>query len=303
MKRITALIVCLLTVFSLASCDLLSSLGLFDPFETKGYVRCDKDGTRNKNGDYLLFGEYPQSLKAEDVTVTAESNELGYFLGSDGEYYAKVVSTPYAEDYTFANGSAVTGGETYYFKVEPIRWRILSEGEEHTLILCDSIIDSSAFSTAKSNNYEYSTVRDWLGGQFYDTAFSELQRELIAYDEVDNGSVTTGVSPNPYFCNNTYDTVFLLSYAEASSPDYGFSSDATAYDESRRLLTSDYARATGVLMKTDPDYYGNGTWWLRSPRANKSSSAWRMDTKGGADNGVTSSAQYGVAPALRIKLK
>ena len=303
MKRFVAFIICLLTIFSLASCDILNFIGLTDPLETTGYLRCDKDGKKNSSGDYLLFGEYPQSLKADDVTVTNETNELGYFLGSDGEYYAKVISAPYAEGYTFANGSAVESGETYYFKVEPIRWRILSEGEDYALVLCDSIIDSVAFSTAKSNNYEYSTIREWLSGQFYYTAFTKLQQELMIYDEIDNSSTTTGVSPNPYFCYDTTDSIFLLSYSEIANTEYGFNADASAYDEIRRLLTSDYARATGVLMKTDADYYGNGTWWLRSPRADKANSAWRVDTKGGVDNGVTSSAQYGVAPALRIKLK
>lgn len=43
------------------------------------------------------------------------------------------------------NGNAVTDGTVYYFKVEPILWRILSQSDGTALILCDGIIANKAF--------------------------------------------------------------------------------------------------------------------------------------------------------------
>ena len=39
------------------------------------------------------FGEYPQTLKAENVTITSQTPDAdGYYLGSDGARYAKQVA-------------------------------------------------------------------------------------------------------------------------------------------------------------------------------------------------------------------
>ena len=55
---------------------------------------CDKEGKPSDEGEYVLFGEYPQSLKAPDVEITETVDGRGYCLGTDGEYYAKVVASP-----------------------------------------------------------------------------------------------------------------------------------------------------------------------------------------------------------------
>ena len=69
------------------------------------------------------------------------------------------------------------------------------------------------------------------------------------------------------------------------------------------MLTSDFARATGVFMYTSSSYYGNGYWWLRSPSDNGRYSARAF----GYDGNVSSlnyvfGVSYGVVPALRILL-
>ena len=190
MKKLLSLCLCIFTLLSLASCSLVSNL--FN--KSKEYVRCDKDGTPNKEGSYILFGEYPQSLKAGDVEINGETDARGYYLGSDGAYYAKVTATPNSEEYTFADGSAVSASTEYYFKVEPIRWRILSESEDSIVILCDSVIANAAYQADMTktntnsytsangaptgtfaNDYFYSGVRAWLNGEFYKSAFSDAE--------------------------------------------------------------------------------------------------------------------------------
>ena len=271
---------------------------------TKGLVCsvCGEKVAYYRDGNYIYFGEYPQTLKADSVTITETQDTRGYYLGSDGCYYAKVVASPYSSSYTFSTGATVSSGTTYYFKVELIRWRILSEDGETALILCDSIIANHRYDDS-SNNYASSEIRQWLNATFYETAFSELQRELILTTTVDNSVYSTGYSSNPYACENTNDKIFLLSYREVTNSAYGFSSDYSSYDTACRMQTSDYSRASGVWMITNSSYYGNGYWWLRSPYIDNSSIARivRSDGYVDDDNSVYLSDD-GVVPALRIRL-
>ena len=260
-----------------------------------------------RDGDYIYFGEYPQTIKADDVTITATQDSRGYYLGSDGNYYAAVTATPYKSGYTFSNNAMVVSGTVYYFKVEPIRWRILSTDGETALILCDSIIANIAYDAYNngnySNNYKNSDIRAWLNETFYETAFTALQQEIIITTTVDNSVYSTGYSSNPYACEDTEDKVFLLSYREVTNSAYGFSTDRYAYDTARRMLTSDYSRATGVCMSTSSDYYGNGRWWLRSPGNDRSDYARCVYYDGDVSSyGFVDYSNFGVVAALQIRL-
>lgn len=217
-----------------------------------------------REGNYIYFGEYPQTIKSADVTVGDVADGDGYYLGSDGERYAKVVADPYQRGYTFSDGSSVTDGVTYYFKVEPIRWRILSEDGESAFILADGILANKAYD-ADSNNYYNSDIRAWLNGEFLNAAFGEVAQSLIETTEVNNSASSTGNSSNKYACGNTFDKVFLLSYREAINNSYGFSINSEAKDTARRMTVSDYARSTGANMSGDDRYFCCGDWWLRSP--------------------------------------
>ena len=262
-----------------------------------------------RSGNYIYFGEYPQTIKASDVTVGDVADEDGYYLGSDGERYAKVVADPYNSGYTFSNNSSVTSGNTYYFKVEPIRWRILSESDGKAFILCNRIIANKAYDADNDNNYANSDIRAWLNDEFYKTAFGELQQAIIQTTEVDNSAQSTGYSYNPYACANTFDKVFLLSYREVTNSDYGFQSNSS-YNTARYMLTSDYSRATGAQMNTGTGssyyegYYGNGwMWWLRSPYINRSNSARCVSYNGSiSDYNQVYYDMNGVAPALVITM-
>ena len=222
----------------------------------------------SREGNYIYFGEYPQTIKADDVTITSTIDHRGYYLGSDGHYYAAVIATPYSLGgsinshnccFQFTTGTTVMRGEVYYFKVEPIRWRILSENRDSALILCDSIIANHRYDD-NSEFYANSEIRQWLNTTFYKTAFTELQRGLILTTTVDN---KCGVSNCT--CVDTKDKIFLLSQAEASNSEYGFS-EPNNIDRERWMQTSDYTRATGVFTRGKlDDFYGGGRWWLRSP--------------------------------------
>ena len=271
--------------------------------ENKQYVRVDENNEMDEQGEYILFGEYPQTIKSSDVTVGDVADEDGYYLGSDGERYAKVVADLYKSDYTFSDGSEVTDGETYYFKVEPIRWRILSESDGSAFILADGIIASKAYDYASNNNYKNSDIRAWLNGKFLNTAFGDVAQSLIETTEVDNSASSTGYDSNPYACENTFDKVFLLSHREVMSYDIANSS---TFNAAGCMTVSDYVRSTGAQMNTSSDYFGCGDWWLRSPDYNDRSQARNVDYRGRVNNYYDVADVYyaglGVVPALNITL-
>lgn len=253
-----------------------------------------------REGDYIYFGEYPQSLKKSDVTVENSADSRGYFLGSDNAYYAKVVASPYESGYKFSTDVTVMGGSEYYFKVEPIKWRILSESDGSALLLCESILENKAFD-AQSNNYKESDVHAWLNDSFYNIAFNELQRGIIQTVSLDNSVNSTGHSENPNVCENTEDKIFLLSYAEVTSANYGFSDDI-----SRMRFASDYALAKGTWISTSDvcEYYGSGLWMLRTPNNTYTHFIRECAFNGEVTDGGTNlvNSFFGVVPALKIKL-
>lgn len=223
------------------------------------------------DGNYIYFGEYPQSLKADAVAVTETTDSRGYYLGSDGAYYAKVTATPYNSAYTFSMGESVADGEIYYFKVEPIRWRILFEDTETAFLFCDNIIANKAFDAKQnndySNNYKESSIRAWLNAEFYQSAFTELQQKIILTTKIDN-TESMPDSCKHFACEDTNDKVFLLSYTEVTNMEYGFSSYDFGRQPERQMLPSDYCVATGAWMGINDYGYAPGFWWQRSPSYN-----------------------------------
>src|SRR5690554_1014047 len=205
------------------------------------------------NMTYVYYGTYPQTV-VDDSSLISSLNSLtstnanGYYE-FEGEEYAKVVAHPFYDDYKFINGSTIQSNQTYYFKVEPIKWRVLEEADGTYTLLSEYIIDKQVFyassdnrtigdQTIYANNYEHSTIREWLNNAFYNKAFSTLEKVSILTTLVDNSALTTEALPNPFFSNNTMDKVYLPSYGEASS--YRYFSKTYGSGTS---ITTDYARA------------------------------------------------------------
>ena len=268
--------------------------------DVNGY--CEKCGFK-REGNYVYFGSYPQTIKSNGVDITSTTDARGYYLGTDGEYYAQVIAKPNGYGYTFSNGTTITNNSVYYFKVEPIKWRILSEEGGEALILCESIIDCHVYS-GTSNNYALSAMREWLNGTFYDTAFKTLQKNLIILTTVDNSVRSTNPNEeayrfrttNRYVCEDTLDNVFLLSEQEVTNNNYGCSSDPNSESNSRQKIHTDYALSQGVAT-----YSG---WLLRSPENGSNSRAYYVN-RSGYSNGtqMLSRKEYcGVVPAIKIKL-
>ena len=305
----------------------------------------EKVGTQKINGvdyDIVTFGLWPQTLIAAGVTVdenTCQKEPHGAFTyckGSDGKWYVKQAEKAYASDYKYHNGTNVGQGgtSTKWFKVEPIKWRVLTDSYGgNKLLLAESILTGGVqyylntssrtigSATVYANNYKYSTIRAWLNGSyeaddtqaathagkgFLQSAFTAAQQAAIKTTTVDNSAASTTdaggnfTQATSYKCDNTSDKIFLLSEKEVTTSAYGFAAyDASGVGNKRIRVTTDFAKATGAFQSSTAGM--GGWWWLRSPFCDYDFVARYVRNDGNANYSCNVYYYYGgVAPALSI---
>lgn len=269
-----------------------------------------KDISSCKVGDIIEFGSYPQS-KITDSDLIAKIEAAGksiswvdynYYIGTgtsddgnmkpvdgmmlykdipyNGSKYRAVKINQYrpyrtgntsSETYQYDNG--YNKGNIYYFKYEPLSWRILDPSEGY--VMCNQIIDSQAYQNfIYYNGSEYynseacenyasdwvtSSLRQWLNNSFYKTAFSAEEKSQIGTSHLENKSIISSA----YNSADTYDKIFLISYYDAANSAYGFDSSSDANDAARQLKGTDYAKCQGLYVSSS---YDGPSWWrLRSP--------------------------------------
>ncbi|MBO4858563.1 MAG: SUMF1/EgtB/PvdO family nonheme iron enzyme [Treponema sp.] len=304
------------------------------------------DGTAGTDATYILFGEWPQTVKAGDVTVDESTSEVHggftYYSGSDGYWYVKCTENACDSSYTYSDGTTVgqNNSSTKYFKVEPIKWRVLTTDYNSTgkaLLLAENILTANVpyyvntssrtinSSTVYANNYKYSTIRAYLNGTyesgdsqsntytnkgFLQSAFTTDAQSVIATTTVDNSAASTTDSGNnltqatSYYCANTSDKIFLLSEKEVTTSSYGFAAyDSYGQDSARIRLITDYAKANYAYLETISG--AGGWWWLRSPLYNSSSMLRDVSSDGSANSTLVDvySTSGGIVPALSISLQ
>ena len=251
----------------------------------------------------IQFGNYPQT-RVRETTALKNAAEAAtwasyeYYIGTDekdgqmqpgdwmqyadffsgGVKYRAVKFTQYRPFHTYYTSSADNSFQdnngyslntTYYFKYEPLTWRVLDPSTG--LVLCESTIDAQAYQNeiwknsidlmyyigvtgpTYANNYAESTIRTWLNNDFYNTAFNGAQKANIKSTTITNAAYSSSYSQ--YNAVSTTDEIFLLSYSETKNSGYGFSSDSA-----RQAKGTDYAKCQGLM-----EYSGGfAAWWLRS---------------------------------------
>ena len=307
-------------------------------------------------GATVQFGAYPQSRVTDEAIIDGlDSQSLSwksynYYSGTgswtdgnvkpsdymkyadivfNGNKYRAVTFSKYRPDCTVYTSSASNTcqdeygyytGNVYYFKYEPLKWRVLDASTG--LVVCDSIIDSQAYNNyiLRSNyDYEYygdseknhyandwenSSLRKWLNEDFYNTAFSKLQQDRIQKLTRENKSTCE----SKHDSNPTSDKITLLSYWDMLNTSYGFSSSDRTKDTARQRKGTDYAKCQGLAVITDSNYDGISWWWLRSPGCCQcsfggySGGAAGVDYAGWADNynNYVNYTNNGVVPALNL---
>ena len=174
------------------------------------------------------------------------------------------------------------------------------------------IIDAAIYDS-NSNNYAESEIREWLNNDFYNTAFNDLQKEIINTVLVDNSARSTNPDNNAMYWNsgknnyassNTSDKVWLLSVQEVTNIKYEFDSSLDNYNALRQKSITDFGRVKNIFIEDAKGYIGNGWWWLRSPYYANSKINFDCGTYGNVVNRIlTVNSVAGIAPALRISFE
>ena len=306
-------------------------------------------GKTYKVGDIVEFGSYPQSRVTNSSLVSALNKvsknwvSYGYYSGTgdygtmvqgnwmkyadftyNGTKYRAVTFSQYRPSstegspdyYSQQQNNGYTPNKIYYFKYEPLKWRVLDPSTG--LVLCESIIDSQAYSntvycygrdpydeynarwndaehTHYANDYATSSIRTWLNDDFYNTAFSSSQRASILTSELDNRAYSTSYSE--YDSETTYDKVFLLSYSEMQNAAYGFPANSDP-SFARQAKVTDYAKCQGLWVDSSDECFGQR---LRSA-GDDSESTCNVDNNGRlvVQMWSTSDTEYGIRPAIKI---
>ena len=275
------------------------------------------------NDSSISYGLYPQE-RIKDNTLISTLNSLpssaiasnGWYLYNN-RYYTKVVANKSDVNYTFNDGTTITNGTTYWFKCQPIEWKILNSNNGTYSLISESLLEKFCFyhenknrsnNTIYPNNYEYSDLRAWLNGYngssynvdnysgigFINKAF--LNPSFIQQTLVDNSASQTTASAAEYACSNTNDKIYCLSY-------YEYSTLLTKVE--RQKTAGDYSIAQGAKLKkmsTDNKYYG--IYWTRSPYAYPGNT-WAIDGDGDFSHFLLQhyiTASFNVRPAMTIKL-
>lgn len=285
-----------------------------------------------REGDYIHFGYWPQT-REKDENVIAELNAIAgtpplprdkenpyNWESHEGTTYMwqKIViynGTKYLgvqmNDYRASGVYSLTSYimkngyftfEVYWFKYEPIKWRILTTSGNSAYIMSDIALDSfsiqpnryqgfynekyGVFRTDQNgnmdgtyaNNWEYCFLRGWLNDTFYKEVFNDLQKEIIQTTHLDNTARSSNPNEYPKYygygenagknkfadqCKDTDDKIFLLSLRDITTTAYGFNKDVLAKDPARNLQATDFAKLHGAPMNTNDKKYV--TWYTRSP--------------------------------------
>ena len=225
------------------------------------------DLSSHKVGDIIEFGSYPQS-KVTDSTLISKLNNVpktwisyGYYSGTGDDFDGKMKSSDYMQyadidynenkyravtfskyrptctgdnsssGYSYQDDNGYRTGNIYYFKYEPLKWRVLEPNEGY--VMCNSIIDSQAYQnfifesgdegynskecTNYASDWKTSSLRQWLNNEFYNTAFTYVEKTQIGISYLKN----KGESSNEYDGEDTYDKIYILPASEVYNSAYG----------------------------------------------------------------------------------
>lgn len=315
-----------------------------------GYFHVDTDGSNTVNtGDTVYFGSYPKTRVDEDLSayLMGSWTDYGYYANMekaelmsymdftvdevkyravkiDGNkpYYTDLAAT---EEKSYVAQNGYTAGNVYFFKFEPIEWRVLDYANGEAMLNTVRCVDGQSYKavyfkdgsvyygdeakTVYANDWENSDIRAFLNGSFTDWAFDSAERALLVTKTLDN---TASYDPENTFAKDqkvTDDKVYLLSWADLNNELYGFTGSliktGTDYAESQGLRTS---------QQSANENGESASWWsLRSSGGksfticgvNKYGEATKSNTtmySDSATDGVVTYTAEGISPVVNIKI-
>ena len=244
-------------------------------------------------GDFMLYKDFYSGGEMFRAVTFSE-----YRPGTGGGLKGDVFSNQKDNDYH--------PNKVYYFKYEPLTWRVLDPDEGY--IMCDNVIDSQSYQnfvirkddklynskdfTNYVSDWETCSLRQWLNKTFYNTAFSREEKMLIGTTFLENNS-----PDGTWFGTDTGDKIFILSFDDVINSAYGFDPSKSEFDEARKLKGTDYSKCQGVYISQ-----GYPHWWLRTP--GDAETVYLVSSYGWAALGLgVYGTGMGVVPALKLNPK
>ena len=336
-------------------CNMNEMINSFGYFETKtgGTPMTVEEIPGATEGEFhFAYGSYPQTQVTDSELIAALNGLLnvnnmlsyGYYSGEgtvgsqtqsdymryadieyEGEKYRAVRFSAYRPTYSYMpseegrsyqdnNGFFVN--ETYWFRFDPIEWRLVDGGLDNgSLLLADLALDAQPYNfaiyaseTAKIidgkeyyvfkdeactqpvNDWSTSDIRAWLNEDFLNTAFTDEEKALLANSSLHNYGVH-----GYYDYEDTVDQVFLLSYNEVKSEAYFLGSS----DIAKVLQGTDYARCQGLSVDT-ASQNSPCTWILRSAGDHSNDISFVNSIGRTKIHMYAASEMCGIRPALRV---
>ena len=221
-----------------------NTYGTMKPGNWMKYADFKYDGNKYRA---VTFSQYrPNSIIDESSETNSYQDDNGYYINN-----------------------------IYYFLYEPIKWRVYECRDGHTELVSEMILDSQPFSNviyklfhhpeeqvdpyyvtnlgtdhASADNYEASTLLNWLNNDFYYTAFDATQQSKITDINLMD-YLSSGIQ-----LDDTYE------YFDIYVPGIAFQKE-----KERRGVGTDYAKCQGLYVDTkqfNPDGLPYSPWWLKN---------------------------------------
>ena len=234
----------------------------------------------------VSYGNYYQYVNMYYADVTFEGQK--YRKVHIGSYRPSAANeSPSVGQYQEKNG--YLAGESYWFKWEPLEWQAGYIGDNQAVLVCTSVIDAQNYITdyarCATATWAESSVRQWLNDTFYESAFSESEKEdilcanIVTGDNADYG--TRGG-------DDTKDKVYIAAKEEVNT--IGHLHYATA---------SDYALSQGLRCEGSED----AAWMMRTPSYNQDGICYVNKERGVVtDEAHNAMMLFGVRPMLTVSL-
>ncbi len=243
----------------------------------------------NNNGwtlyDYYISGNTDTHFMwYRDYTVVGE-NPAKYRGVYFTTYRPNATTDSSSADKSYQDDNGYEPGVIYWFKFEPIIWKVLKTADGKAFLYSDVILDARQIDEDAST-YLGSSIDSWLTYSFLTTALYERYSEDICDTEITSG-------------NNR--KVFLLSKEELCDAELGFSGSEGATDVARRQQVSAYAACLGAYIEGGSGYEGNGSWWTRSSANVDGSRFYMVGYNGTITPESAQKAYYGIVPAINVQ--
>lgn len=291
----------------------------------------------------VLFGAYPSAEVVDSTWNAVEEYALqaGDLIRDDG-LYARLEAADWQDGRTELDGfsylrvgldsAPAAGGEReqhyrwdysrpwHYFRILPLRWRVLDIRENRALLLADRIPDSVPFHSGEEDvTWAECTLRSWLNGYgteankqgldytgsgFIDRAFTEREQEAILPVLCKNPANSTYGTDSG---RDTEDRLFILSNEEVfggeNAERYGFHASRDFDDPAKRFTSTLYAKCMGAWWSPVDKYAGNSFWFMRTNGYTAGSVTYVCDFGYIYSRGTLASCgDAGVLPAMWIDL-